>query len=147
MFSGYGASRFITNVTHPPSPSPRPYQPNQGGGGYQQPANNGGYNPQAVARQRWLTLVFDDMETIKVLPNSFAVSDLYSLYLCRSFSSPVSIICMDDYTQFLYCSAFQEAEALARDWINPPPGQSFHLRVPVEYASVTASRLVQGTHH
>jgi hypothetical protein len=34
---------------------------------------------------------------------------------------------------------FQEAEAIAREWVKPPPDASFHLRVPVEYASLQAS--------
>lgn len=63
----------------------------------------------AVARQRLLTLAFEDMETIRVLPNSFA-----------------------------------ELDAVARDWTKPPPGCPFTLRVPVEYASFQAARLVAG---
>ncbi|KAJ2931881.1 hypothetical protein H1R20_g5209, partial [Candolleomyces eurysporus] len=68
-------------------------------------------NPQqmAVARTRLLTLVFGDMETIRVLPNSFV-----------------------------------ELDALARDWTKPPPDAIFTLRVPVEFASFQAARLVSG---
>ncbi|KAH9951988.1 hypothetical protein B0H21DRAFT_715207 [Amylocystis lapponica] len=63
----------------------------------------------ALSRQRLLTLAFDDMETIRMLPNSYI-----------------------------------ELDALARDWIKPPPDVIFSLRVPVEYASLHASRLVSG---
>ncbi|CAK5277408.1 unnamed protein product [Mycena citricolor] len=63
----------------------------------------------ALARQRLLTLAFGDMETIRMLPNSFA-----------------------------------ELEAVARDWTKPPPDAVFSLRVPVEFASLAAARLVAG---
>ncbi|EAU88488.1 hypothetical protein CC1G_04194 [Coprinopsis cinerea okayama7 len=63
----------------------------------------------AVARTKLLTLVFADMETIRVLPNSFV-----------------------------------ELEALARDWTKPPPDAMFTLRVPVEFVSFQAARLVTG---
>lgn len=63
----------------------------------------------ALARQRLLTLAYEDMETVRVLPNSFP-----------------------------------ELEAVARDWTKPPPDAMFGLRVPVEYASLHASRLVSG---
>lgn len=69
----------------------------------------GGQPQNQVMRQRFLTLVYGDMETIKILPNTYA-----------------------------------EAEALAREWVQPPPSANFHLRVPVEYASLQASRLIQG---
>ncbi|KAJ7905511.1 hypothetical protein B0H14DRAFT_2660571 [Mycena olivaceomarginata] len=63
----------------------------------------------ALARQRLLTLAYGDMETIRMLPNSFA-----------------------------------ELDAVARDWTKPPPDAVFSLRVPVEYASLQAARLVAG---
>ncbi|KDQ60938.1 hypothetical protein JAAARDRAFT_31933 [Jaapia argillacea MUCL 33604] len=63
----------------------------------------------ALARQRLLTLSFGEMETVRMLPNSF-----------------------------------QDLEALARDWAKPPPDAIFTLRVPVEYASFHAARLVSG---
>ncbi|KAI5123339.1 hypothetical protein M0805_001764 [Coniferiporia weirii] len=63
----------------------------------------------ALQRQRLVTLVFDDMETVRMLPNSF--SDL---------------------------------EALARDWVKPPPDAHFSLRIPVEFASFQASRFISG---
>lgn len=66
-------------------------------------------NPMALARQRLLTLAFGDMETIRMLPNTFV-----------------------------------ELDAVARDWIKPPPDVMFSLRVPVEYASLHAARLVAG---
>ncbi|KAG8760822.1 hypothetical protein FRC14_001850 [Serendipita sp. 396] len=69
----------------------------------------GGMMGGAVMRQRFLTLVHGDMETIKLMPNTYA-----------------------------------EAEAMAREWVRPPPEASFHLRVPVEYASLQASRLIHG---
>ncbi|KAF7323010.1 hypothetical protein HMN09_00080700 [Mycena chlorophos] len=63
----------------------------------------------ALARQRLLTLAYGDMETIRVLPTTFA-----------------------------------ELEAVARDWTKPPPDAVFGLRVPVEFASLQAARLVAG---
>ncbi|KAJ7581438.1 hypothetical protein C8J56DRAFT_960051 [Mycena floridula] len=63
----------------------------------------------ALARQRLLTLSYGDMETIRMLPNSFA-----------------------------------ELESVARDWTKPPPEAMFTLRIPVEYASLHAARLVAG---
>ncbi|CAL1704547.1 unnamed protein product [Somion occarium] len=63
--------------------------------------------PMAVSPPRLLTLAFADMETIRMLPDSFA-----------------------------------ELEAVARDWIKPPPDAIFSLRVPVQYISWEASRLV-----
>ncbi|EPQ58016.1 hypothetical protein GLOTRDRAFT_56560 [Gloeophyllum trabeum ATCC 11539] len=41
-------------------------------------------------------------------------------------------------------SSFGDLEALARDWAKPPPDAIFSLRVPVEYASLHAARLVSG---
>ncbi|KAJ7172459.1 hypothetical protein C8R46DRAFT_894699 [Mycena filopes] len=63
----------------------------------------------ALARQRLLTLAYGEMETIRMLPNSF-----------------------------------NELESVARDWTKPPPEAVFGLRVPVEYASLQAARLVAG---
>ncbi|KIJ69276.1 hypothetical protein HYDPIDRAFT_172713 [Hydnomerulius pinastri MD-312] len=63
----------------------------------------------ALARQRLLTLAYGDMETVRMLPQSFP-----------------------------------ELEAVARDWTKPPPDAIFSLRVPTEYASLHASRLVSG---
>ncbi|KAJ7046833.1 hypothetical protein C8F04DRAFT_937312 [Mycena alexandri] len=63
----------------------------------------------ALARQRLLTLAYGEMETIRMLPNSFI-----------------------------------ELESVARDWTKPPPEAVFSLRVPVEYASLQAARLVAG---
>lgn len=63
----------------------------------------------ALARQRLLTLAYDEMETVRVLPQSFT-----------------------------------ELEAVARDWAKPPPDAVFCLRVPTEFASLHASRLVSG---
>lgn len=88
-----------------------------GGASTQQPAapmmgmmsGGGMMGGGAVMRQRFLTLVHGDMETIKLMPNTYA-----------------------------------EAEAMAREWVRPPPEASFHLRVPVEYASLQASRLIHG---
>ncbi|KAF8077908.1 hypothetical protein FPV67DRAFT_1557341 [Lyophyllum atratum] len=37
-----------------------------------------------------------------------------------------------------------ELEAVARDWTKPPPDAPFTLRIPVEYASLHAARLVAG---
>jgi hypothetical protein len=63
----------------------------------------------SLSRQRLLTLAYDDRETIRMLPSSYA-----------------------------------ELEAIARDWTRPPPEASFSLRVPVEFASLHAARLVAG---
>ncbi|KAL0946840.1 hypothetical protein HGRIS_013008 [Hohenbuehelia grisea] len=41
-------------------------------------------------------------------------------------------------------SSFVELEAVAREWARPPPEAVFGLRVPVEYASLHAARLVAG---
>ncbi|KAJ6502532.1 hypothetical protein C8R45DRAFT_818639 [Mycena sanguinolenta] len=41
-------------------------------------------------------------------------------------------------------SSFVELEAVARDWTKPPPDAMFSLRVPVEFASLQAARLVAG---
>ncbi|TRM62470.1 hypothetical protein BD626DRAFT_548391 [Schizophyllum amplum] len=57
----------------------------------------------AIARQRLLTLCYEEMETIRM-----------------------------------------ELEAVARDWTKPPPDAIFGMRVPVEYASIHAARLVSG---
>ncbi|KAH8116935.1 hypothetical protein DFH11DRAFT_1687756 [Phellopilus nigrolimitatus] len=57
----------------------------------------------ALSRQRLVTLVFDDMETVRM-----------------------------------------DLEALARDWVKPPPDANFSLRIPVEYASFQASRFING---
>jgi len=62
-----------------------------------------------MIRQRLLTLAYGDMETIRMLPDSFAA-----------------------------------LEAVAKDWTKPPPEAIFSLRVPVEYASLHAARLVAG---
>ncbi|KAF8636727.1 hypothetical protein AX17_003530 [Amanita inopinata Kibby_2008] len=41
-------------------------------------------------------------------------------------------------------NSFAELDAIARDWTKPPPDALFTLRVPVEYASLHAARLVSG---
>jgi hypothetical protein len=41
-------------------------------------------------------------------------------------------------------NSFVELDAVARDWTKPPPDAVFSLRVPVEYASLQAARLVSG---
>ncbi|KAK0210811.1 hypothetical protein DFS33DRAFT_1378801 [Desarmillaria ectypa] len=64
---------------------------------------------QALARQRLLTLCFEDMETVRMLPNTLA-----------------------------------ELDAVAREWTRPPPDAMFSLRIPVEYASLNAARLISG---
>ncbi|KJA27358.1 hypothetical protein HYPSUDRAFT_35228 [Hypholoma sublateritium FD-334 SS-4] len=63
----------------------------------------------AVARPRLLTLAFGEMETLRMLPNTF-----------------------------------HELMAAATEWTKPPPDAMFNLRVPVEYASIHAARLVAG---
>ncbi|KAF9230854.1 hypothetical protein BU15DRAFT_56798 [Melanogaster broomeanus] len=66
-------------------------------------------NKNALARQRILILAYGDMETVRVLPQSFA-----------------------------------ELEAGARDWTKLPPDTVFSLRVPTEFVSLQASRLISG---
>ncbi|KAH8833650.1 hypothetical protein DL96DRAFT_1577846 [Flagelloscypha sp. PMI_526] len=63
----------------------------------------------ALSRQRLLTLCFGELETIRMLPMTFA-----------------------------------DLENVARDWTKPPPDAQFGLRVPVEFASLHAARLVSG---
>ncbi|PFH54311.1 hypothetical protein AMATHDRAFT_580 [Amanita thiersii Skay4041] len=41
-------------------------------------------------------------------------------------------------------NSFAELDAIAREWTKPPPDALFTLRVPVEYASLHAARLVSG---
>ncbi|KAF5381086.1 hypothetical protein D9615_003990 [Tricholomella constricta] len=41
-------------------------------------------------------------------------------------------------------NSLAELEAVARDWTKPPPDAPFTLRIPVEYASLHAARLVAG---
>lgn len=41
-------------------------------------------------------------------------------------------------------NSYDELEAVARDWTKPPPDAIFTLRIPVEFASLQASRLVTG---
>lgn len=41
-------------------------------------------------------------------------------------------------------TTYIELDALARDWTKPPPDAIFTMRVPVEYASLHAARLVSG---
>ncbi|GJJ12105.1 hypothetical protein Clacol_006346 [Clathrus columnatus] len=57
-----------------------------------------------TSRTRMLTIAHGEMETVKILPNSFA-----------------------------------DLEALARNWVKPPPGAPFALRVPVQFAPLHAS--------
>jgi hypothetical protein len=41
-------------------------------------------------------------------------------------------------------NTLSEVFHIAQDWVKPPPDATFHLRVPVEYASIQAARLVSG---
>ncbi|KAF8625809.1 hypothetical protein AX15_005196 [Amanita polypyramis BW_CC] len=41
-------------------------------------------------------------------------------------------------------NTFAELDAIAREWTKPPPDALFTLRVPIEYASLHAARLVSG---
>ncbi|KAK7446388.1 hypothetical protein VKT23_004240 [Stygiomarasmius scandens] len=41
-------------------------------------------------------------------------------------------------------NSLAELEAAARDWARPPPDAVFSLRVPIEFASIQAARLVAG---
>jgi len=63
----------------------------------------------ALQRQRLMTLVYGEMETVRMLPPSYA-----------------------------------DLEAVARDWVKPPPDANFQLRIPVEFASFQASRFITG---
>ncbi|KAK7693443.1 hypothetical protein QCA50_003011 [Cerrena zonata] len=60
-----------------------------------------------VSAPRLLTLVFMEMETIRMLPNTFA-----------------------------------ELDHQVREWIKPPEGAQYALRVPIEFASWDAARVV-----
>ncbi|TDL24769.1 hypothetical protein BD410DRAFT_785474 [Rickenella mellea] len=62
-----------------------------------------------LARQRFLTLVHGEMETVRMLPPTYG-----------------------------------ELDALARDWVKPPPEANFSLRIPVEFASFQAARFISG---
>ncbi|KAG6866950.1 hypothetical protein C0991_003866 [Blastosporella zonata] len=76
----------------------------------------------ALARQRFLTFAFGDMETVQKLPNTFAVSLFFhNSSLTNSFLAP------------------QELEKAAREWTKPPPDIPFTLRIPVEFASIHAA--------
>ena len=113
---------FLSHFRMPSSPAPYREQ-------------SAPYQSQAMTRPRYLTLAFDDMETIKTLPPTFAVSicEITDSFHCPVLGKLIAAVMVS-----------QEAEALAREWISPPPGATFLLRVPVEYASVQASRLLQG---
>ncbi|GBE81935.1 hypothetical protein BKA93DRAFT_903120 [Sparassis latifolia] len=41
-------------------------------------------------------------------------------------------------------SSFLELDAVVREWIKPPPDAVYHLRVPVDYLSFQAARLMTG---
>ena len=116
---------FLSHFRMPASPAPYREQ-------------SAPYQSQAMTRPRYLTLAYEDMETIKTLPPTFAVSIYQLCEITGGFHRPV----LGKLITAVMIS--QEAEALAREWINPPPGATFLLRVPVEYASVQASRLLQG---
>ncbi|KXN92263.1 Serine/threonine-protein kinase B-raf [Leucoagaricus sp. SymC.cos] len=76
---------------------------------------------------RFLILVFADQESIRTLPETFAVS--YSAF-------PPSA---------LPCHPPQELKVLALGWIKPTESDAqFHFRVPVEYASIHAARVISG---
>jgi len=38
----------------------------------------------------------------------------------------------------------QDLDAVARDWAKPPPDANFSLRIPIDYCSLQAARLVSG---
>ncbi|KAG8897014.1 hypothetical protein FRB99_008515, partial [Tulasnella sp. 403] len=50
----------------------------------------------------------------------------------------------DKETVFTLPPTYAEVLQLAENWLHPPEGVTLSLRVPVEYASVQASRLVHG---
>nr|GAT53192.1 predicted protein [Mycena chlorophos] len=75
----------------------------------------------ALARQRLLTLAYGDMETIRVV---------------RRSATGLSIL--------ISLPASDHLRSVARDWTKPPPDAVFGLRVPVEFASLQAARLVAG---
>ncbi|KAH0583829.1 hypothetical protein H2248_009428 [Termitomyces sp. 'cryptogamus'] len=98
---------------------------------------------QALARQRLLTLAFGDMETLR----------LVTLYLCLIFlashtphssPTPLPFVASPPSCYLFIHLHIQELEAAARDWTKPPPDAPFTLRVPVEFASIHAARLVAG---
>jgi hypothetical protein len=100
----------------------------------------------AVARTRLLTLVYGDMETIRMVRltsptvldvayDPAAVAPYFYGQLVFSWSPPVIVhICL------------QELDGLARDWTKPPPDAIFTLRVPVEFASLHAAVSLSSNH-
>ncbi|KAG8868227.1 hypothetical protein FRB97_002620, partial [Tulasnella sp. 331] len=56
----------------------------------------------------------------------------------------MTLVFQDKETVLMMPQTYNETERLARNWVQPPEGASLHLRVPVEYVSLTASRFLQG---
>jgi len=67
-----------------------------------------------------LTLAHGEMETLRILPPSYAVRLYCIWYYLASGTHRSSLV-------------IQEVDALARDWVQPPPGAAFALRIPVEF--------------
>ncbi|THH08658.1 hypothetical protein EW146_g8924 [Bondarzewia mesenterica] len=98
-----------TNASLPSTPSFWSKFKGGSGGKKQEPEHRPQQVQMALSRQRLLTLVYGDMETVRMLPSTYA-----------------------------------ELDALARDWIKPPPEALFGLRVPIDYVHIQTARLVSG---
>ncbi len=106
----------------------------------------------ALSRQRLLTLVYDEMETVRMVCTSYLLASpcCPRLTQCsQSFQTPLSyghIQCASPLIYIYHTS--QELDALARDWAKPPPDALFGLRVPIDYVHIqTAVRLAHATLH
>ncbi|KAG8984070.1 hypothetical protein FRB94_007794 [Tulasnella sp. JGI-2019a] len=56
----------------------------------------------------------------------------------------MTLVFQDKETVLMMPRTYKETQALARNWVQPPEGTVLHLRVPVEYVSLTSSRFLQG---
>ena len=97
----------------------------------------------ALSRQRLLTLVFDEMETVRMVSNALRIlvshtTDHRTPATQLDHGVLYSFLGFLDDAVFMPCS-MQELDALARDWIKHPPEMPLHLRVPIEFASLHAT--------
>jgi len=56
----------------------------------------------------------------------------------------LTLACGDKETVKVLPSSYADLEAVAKDWAKPAPGAPFSLRIPVQYASLQASRFIHG---
>ena len=105
----------------------------------------------ALSRQRLLTLVYDEMETVRMVCTRTFVSPFYlRLTQCsQSFRTLLSYAHVQCASLLNYIShPSQELDALARDWAKPPPDAHFSLRVPIDYVHIqTAVRFAHAILH